>query len=199
MKLKINSLHLKQIGLLILLFIPICAFLNRYGYGAVFFGISQKMYQRENVTITLPWGWYNGRLDNRNPLVFLTYDQNTNVDFEYYDKEASDNDKYENVIVKLVNNGARCYISHINSNETYLFEKQLENTFAILAYIPSARLEIFYESEDKKPAKDWETNHYKRIKRILSNIEIDKNDNKLYYDIDESLKKTIYSKCEELR
>jgi len=167
--------------------------------GSVLFTISKKKYKQSEVTIELPWGWYNGKLDSRKPLVFMTYDHDNIVYFASFDEINGDDNEYDSIIIKQVNNGERCYISHINSNETYLFEKQLENTFAILAYIPSARLEIFYESEDKKPPKGQETNHYKRIKRILSNIEIGKNGNKTYYDIDESLKKTIYSKCEEFK
>jgi len=96
MKLKINILHLKQIGLLLMLFIPIYLFFVKYGYGAVLFGISQKMYKHDNVSITLPWGWFNGRLKDEYPLFFNTYDKKDMIVFDYYENTDADNaDKYE--------------------------------------------------------------------------------------------------------
>jgi len=199
MKLKINSLHLKQIGLLLLLFFPIYLFLVKYGYGVVYYGISKKNYQHDIVTITLPWGWFSGRFKDGFPLGFLSYDQQNSVFFEFYDIDALDDNKYEQAITNHLKNSIQCYYSNINNNETFLFKKRFENKIVIFAYIPHIRLEIFYESEDGKQAKWIDEQHEKRIKRILSNIEVDKNGNKLYYDIDGSLKSTIYSKCEEFK
>jgi glutathione peroxidase-family protein len=197
-KIKKNVVCIKKLALLLVLLYVFDLLFAKFMVGAIFYGINKKKYQNGNVVITLPRGWYNGRFSYKQPYVFMTYDQKSIVDFEYYDTKASDGDKYESIITKQVNTATLCYIANINNNVAYLFEKQLENTFAILAYIPSARLEVFYESEDKKTANGQETNHDKRIKRILSNIEIDKKDNKMYYDIDESLKNMIYSKCEDI-
>jgi hypothetical protein len=158
------------------------------------------MYKHDNVTITLPWGWFNGRLKDEYPLFFNTYDKKDMIVFDYYENIDADNaDKYEIAFIDKTNNSTHCYYADINSNETYLFKKRFENKFVIFAYIPNVRLEIFYESENAMPEYGLDDNHDKRIKRILSNIEIEKTGNKIYYDIDESVKSTIYSKCEELK
>ena len=168
-----------------------------YWFGAIDYVSSEKTYNINGVTITLPWGWYNPFHRYSDPLAFFDFKGNTNVYFEFYGIRG-----YEHKLSDVIGDGNGCYYADVNGEKAYVVfsipdsskinaNNSKDSELYVDVFIPDISMHLFFIYKNEK-TKDIISS---RILKMLSNISVNDKAKTKPFDIDARLLLKLENNC----
>ena len=197
MKNKRDDLMKKKIVIFVICFIimNIPVYIYRwYWFGAIDYVSSEKTYNINGVTITLPWGWYNPFNEHdqsKYPISFIDFSHETLAAFGNAANEETKN-RFSEVVEEYVNGNRKfCLTGTIYDYDGLMFVAESKDKMLAYIYIIDIGLEIYLIS-------DKHISYYqfgRRAGAIIKNIRRDESKITVPFDLSEDKERALQNIC----